>query len=318
MDADGPILRLVYMGTAAFAVPSLRRLAASRHRIVAVYTQPARPAGRGLQPRLSPVGAAATELGLPLRTPASLKDPAELATLQALDADLAVVAAYGLILPAAILAAPRLGCINLHGSLLPRWRGAAPIQRALLAGDRTTGITVIQMNAGLDTGPMLAWHALPIAADATAASLHDQLAELAAQLVLPTLEQLAAGRLQPTPQPDAGVTYAHKIDKAEARIDWRQPAAQIERQLRALNPWPGCWTELAEERLRILAGQAVAGQGQPGQVLDGAPTVATGSGAIRPTLLQRAGGRPLPAAEFLRGCPIPVGTMLGAPCLATS
>ena len=213
------------MGTAAFAVPSLRALAAGPHEVVAVYTQPARAAGRGLRTRPSPVHGAAAELGLLVRTPETLKEPAEREAFAGLRADLAVVAAYGLILPTAILEAPRLRCINLHASLLPRWRGAAPIQRALLAGDAETGVTVIQMEPSLDTGPILAMGRAPITAEATAASLHDALAGLAARMVGPTVDDLASGRAAPRPQPEEGVTYAQKIDKSEARLDWSQPAA---------------------------------------------------------------------------------------------
>ena len=306
------------MGTAAFAVPSLRALAAGPHALVAVYTQPARPAGRGLKARPSPVHGAAIELGLTVRTPATLKDPAEHEVLAGLRPDLVVVAAYGLILPTAILEAPRLGCINLHASLLPRWRGAAPIQRALLAGDRETGVTVIQMEPSLDTGPILAMERVPITAASTAASLHDALAGLAARMVGPTIDELASGRATPRPQPQEGVTYAAKIDKSEARLDWTRPAAFLERQLRALNPWPGCWTEVDGERLLVLEGELTAGAGHPGEVLDGRMTVACGEGALRLTRLQRAGGKPMPAEAFLRGFHLPVGARLGTPCPATS
>jgi methionyl-tRNA formyltransferase len=316
--ASTPPLRLVYMGTAAFAVPALRALAAGPHTVVAVYTQPARPAGRGLKARRSPVHDAATGLGLVVRAPATLKDPAEREVLADLRADLAVVAAYGLILPEAILEAPRLGGINLHASLLPRWRGAAPIQRALLAGDTDTGVTVIQMEPSLDTGPILALERVPITAASTAAGLHDRLAEIAARMVGPAIEDLASGRATPRPQPQEGVTYAAKIDKAEARLDWTRPAAFLERQLRALNPWPGCWTEVAGERLLVLEGEFTAGAGSPGEVLDDRMTVACGEGALRLTRLQRAGGRPMSANDFLRGFHLPVGARLGTSCPATS
>jgi methionyl-tRNA formyltransferase len=310
--------RLVYMGTAAFAVPSLRALAAGPHEVVAVYTQPARPAGRGLRARPSPVHSAATELGLVVRTPESLKGAAEQEAFAGLRADLAVVAAYGLILPKAILEAPRLGCINLHASLLPRWRGAAPIQRALLAGDAETGVTVIQMEPSLDTGPILAMERVPIRAGTTAASLHDALAAVAARMVGPTIEVLASGRAAPRPQPEEGVTYAPKIDKSEACLDWARPAASLERQLRALNPWPGCWTEVDGERLLVLEGELAAGAGAPGEILDERLTVACGEGALRLTKVQRAGGRPMSADAFLRGFHLPVGARLGTPCPATS
>ena len=318
MTAGAPALRLVYMGTARFAVPSLRALAAGRHEVIAVYTQPARAAGRGLKARPSPVHTAALELGVVVRTPETLKAAAEREVLAGLRADLAVVAAYGLILPKSILDVPRLGGINLHASLLPRWRGAAPIQRALLAGDGETGVTIIQMEPSLDTGPILAMERVPITAEATAASLHDTLADLAARMVGPTIDQLASGRITPHPQPDQGVTYAPKVDKAEARLDWSCPAPFLERQLRALNPWPGCWTDLGGERLLVLEGELAAGVGAPGEVLDDRMTIACGEGALRLTRVQRAGGRPMSADAFLRGFPLPVGVRLGTPCPATS
>ena len=318
MTAGAPALRLVYMGTARFAVPSLRALAAGRHEVIAVYTQPARAAGRGLKARPSPMHTAALELGIVVHTPETLKAAAEREVLAGLRADLAVVAAYGLILPKSILDVPRLGGINLHASLLPRWRGAAPIQRALLAGDGETGVTIIQMEPSLDTGPILAMERVPITAEATAASLHDTLADLAARMVGPTIDQLASGRITPHPQPDQGVTYAPKLDKAEARLDWSRPAPFLERQLRALNPWPGCWTDLDGERLLVLEGELAAGVGAPGEVLDDRMTIACGEGALRLTRVQRAGGRPMSADAFLRGFPLPVGVRLGTPCPATS
>ena len=318
MTAGAPALRLVYMGTARFAVPSLRALAAGRHEVIAVYTQPARAAGRGLKARPSPVHTAALELGVVVHTPETLKAAAEREVLAGLRADLAVVAAYGLILPKSILDVPRLGGINLHASLLPRWRGAAPIQRALLAGDGETGVTIIQMEPSLDTGPILAMERVPITAEATAASLHDTLADLAARMVGPTIDQLASGRITPHPQPDQGVTYAPKVDKAEARLDWSRPAPFLERQLRAFNPWPGCWTDLDGERLLVLEGELAAGVGAPGEVLDDRMTIACGEGALRLTRVQRAGGRPMSADAFLRGFPLPVGVRLGTPCPATS
>lgn len=306
------------MGTAAFAVPSLRALAAGPHEVVAVYTQPARPAGRGLKARPCPVHSAAAELGLVVRAPATLKDPAEQEAFAGLEADLAVVAAYGLILPKAVLDAPRLGCINLHASLLPRWRGAAPIQHAILAGDRKTGMTIFQMEPSLDTGPVLAMEEIPITERSTAAELHDALADLAARMVVPAVDDLAAARAHAVPQPEVGVTYAAKLDKAAGRLDWSRPAIELERQLRALNPWPGCWTEIDDQRLRVLAGELVAGSGAPGEVLDERLTIACGEGALRLTQVQRPGGRPLAADEFLRGFPLPPGSRLGRPCPATS
>ncbi len=319
---DGSPLKLVYMGTADFAVPALRALAGSRHELVAVYTQPARPAGRGMKPRPSPVEGAARKLDLPVRTPTTLKASEEQAAFASLGADLAVVAAYGLILPQAILDLPRLGCVNLHGSSLPRWRGAAPIQRAILAGDEETGVTIIQMEAGLDTGPMLAMERVPIGRATTAGELHDRLAALAAEMILPMAERLADGPVAGTPQPEEGATYARKIEKEEGQIDWRQPAEVIDRKLRALNPWPGCWTELAGQRLRVLRGTvdaaASAGDAPAGTVLDDRLRIACGDGVLRLLELQRAGGRPLEADAFLRGHPLPPGTRLGAPCPATS
>jgi methionyl-tRNA formyltransferase len=315
---SAPSLRLVYMGTAAFAVPSLRVLARGPHHVVAVYAQPARPAGRGLQPRPSPVQDAAAALGLAVRTPGTLKHPAERDALSDLRPDLVVVAAYGLILPEAILEVPPLGSINLHASLLPRWRGAAPIQRALLAGDPETGVTIFQVEPTLDTGPILAAERIAIPADATAAGLHDELAELAARMVGPVVDDLAAGRAVPRPQPEAGVTYAPKLDKAEGRLDWSQPAALLERRLRALNPWPGCWTEIGGQRVRVLGGEVVAGTGAPGELLDDRLTIACGEGALRLTRVQRAGGRAMSGAAFLRGFQVPLGARLGSPCPATS
>jgi methionyl-tRNA formyltransferase len=306
------------MGTAAFAVPSLRALAAGPHDVVAVYTQPARPAGRGLKARPSAVHRAAGELGLVVRTPETLKDPVEQEAFAALRADLAVVAAYGLILPKAVLDAPRFGGINLHASLLPRWRGAAPIQRALLAGDAETGVTIIQMEPSLDTGAILAMERVPITPSTTAAGLHDTLAELAARMVGPAIDDLASGRATPRPQPEQDVTYAPKIDKSEARLDWSRAAALLERQLRALNPWPGCWTEVDGERLLVLEGELAAGAGAPGEILDDRLTVACGEGALRLTRVQRAGGKPMSADAFLRGFHLPVGARLGTPCPATS
>jgi methionyl-tRNA formyltransferase len=309
--ASEPALRLVFMGTAEFAVPSLEALAASRHTLAAVYSQPARPAGRGLEARASAAARAAQRLGLPLLCPESLRTPEAQAAFAALGADLAVVAAYGLLLPRPILDEPRLGCINLPASLLPRWRGAAPIQRALLAGDRETGITIFQLEPALDSGPILAMERIAVGPATTAAGLHDELAQLAAQMIGPAIDALAAGRARPRPQPAEGVTYAGKLDKAEGRLDWQQPAAALERQLRALNPWPGCWTEFQGQRLRVLAGALAEGHGDPGEVLDERLTIACGAGALRLTCLQRAGGKPLAAADFLRGFDLPPGSRLG-------
>jgi methionyl-tRNA formyltransferase len=314
---SGRPLRVVYMGTADFAVPSLRALAESRHDVVAVYTQPARPAGRGMQPRPSPVERAATELGLSVRTPVTLKEKSEEKALAELGADLAVVAAYGLLLPQAILDIPRLGCINLHGSALPRWRGAAPIQRAIMAGDDETGITIIQMEAGLDTGPMLALERVAITPETTASTLHDRLAMLAAEMILPMVDRLAAEPVIGTLQPEEGATYAQKIAKEEGRIDWHKPADVIDRKLRALNPWPGCFAHVDGQRLRLLAGKVEAslsaGGAEPGTVLDDQLRIACGGGVLRITRLQKAGGKPMDADIFLRGQPMPAGTRFDQP-----
>jgi methionyl-tRNA formyltransferase len=311
-------LRLVFMGTASFAVPSLKALVRSRHSVLAVLSQPARPAGRGMRTRPSPVHTAAADLGLEVRTPRTLRDEAVQAAFEELKSDLAVVAAYGLLLPRPILDAPRLGCINLHASLLPRWRGASPIQHAILAGDTETGVSIFEMEPSLDSGPILATERVPVATDITAGQLHDELALLAAELVLRVVDGLAEGRLRAKPQPTEGVTYAPKLEKAHGRLDWVRPAIELERQLRALTPWPGCWTTLEGERLRVLSARVVTEAGEPGLVLDDRLTVACGRDALRLIRLQRPGGKPLEAAPFLRGLPIPPGTRLGSPCPATS
>lgn len=318
-EKSGPSLRLVYMGTADFAVPAFRALAASRHEVIAVYTQPARPAGRGMRSRPSPIQRAASELGLPVHTPVTLKESAEEEALGALNADLAVVAAYGLLLPQAILDIPRLGCINLHGSCLPRWRGAAPIQRAILAGDKESGVTIMQMEAGLDTGPMLAMERVAITNETTTSTLHDQLAALAADMIPPIVDRLAGGGVTSTPQPNEGATYAKKIEKSEGQIDWRQPANVIDRKLRALNPWPGCYTLVGDQRLRLLDGEvdSTASTGPSaavaGTTLDDELRIACGEGVLRITKLQKAGGKPMNAADFLRGQPVPAGTRFVSP-----
>jgi methionyl-tRNA formyltransferase len=296
------------MGSPNFAVPGLRSLHAAGHAIAAVYCQPPRPAGRGQAVRPCPVQIAAVELGLPVRTPARLRgDAAALADFEALDLDAAVVAAYGLILPAAWLAAPRLGCLNIHASLLPRWRGASPIQAAILAGDDETGVTIMRMDAGLDTGPMLLREAVPIGPTTTAAALHDMLAELGARLILRALAEQPPAQ----PQPEEGATYAQKLSRDDGRIDWSCGAAYIERQVRALNPWPGTWTTLGGETFKVLATSPAAGNGVPGTILDTALTVACGSGAVRLERLQRPGRGPLDRAALLRGHPIVPGTRLG-------
>lgn len=295
------------MGTPAFAVPALETLVAAGHDVVAVYTQPPRPAQRGKQRQPSAVQIAAERLGLPVRSPVNFKAQADRDAFAAWAADVSVVAAYGLILPQPLLTTQRLGCLNIHASLLPRWRGAAPIQRAILAGDAVTGVTIMQMERGLDTGPMLLTAETPVDSK-TAGALTAELAEMGAKLIV---EALARDTLVPTPQPAEGVTYAHKIDKAEAALDFTKPAFEVERAVRAFNPAPGAFTLLGQERLRILACDVVDGSGEPGVTLDDRLTIACGAGAIRPTLVQRPGKRAMDVAEVLRGFPIPAETRLG-------
>ena len=304
-------LRLAVMGTTAFVLPSLQALLAAGHSVAAVYTQPPRPAGRGQRLRSTPVHEAALRLGLPVHTPRTLRDPAAQDEFGALGVELAVVGAYGLLMPQPVLDAPRLGCINLHASLLPRWRGAAPIERAILAGDAETGVSIFQMEAGLDTGPVYAMRALPIGAATTAPELHERLAELAAAMLPAVVSGIAAGTLAAMPQPAEGVIYAAKIARAEGRLDFSEPAAQIERRLRALNPQPGCWCEARGERLTLLRGTVVPGTGAPGTVIEAPLTVACGDGALRVTLVQRAGRRAMGPEELQRGFALPPGTRLG-------
>ena len=298
-------MRIIYMGTPDFAVPALDALAKAGHDIVAVYSQPPRPAGRGKNLTPSPVHQRAEAMGIEVRTPESLKDAAVQAAFAALDADVAVVAAYGLILPRAILDAPRHGCMNIHASLLPRWRGAAPIQRAILSGDNVTGVTIMDMAAGLDTGPMRAKYVTKIEGKA-AGALTAELAQAGADLVVEVLDDVA--QHPPMVQPDEGVTYAAKIAKAEARIDFTRPALQIERQVRAFNPFPGAFFEYGGERFRILTAQVEHEDGAPGALLDDALLIACGHGAIRPTLIQRAGKAAMTPDEMLRGFDMPAGS----------
>jgi methionyl-tRNA formyltransferase len=301
-------MRLAFMGSPDFAVPALREIYAAGHTIAAVYCQPARPAGRGQAVRRCPVHVVADELGLMVRTPARLRtDPDAQAAFAALDLDVAVVAAYGLILPQAMLDAPRRGCLNIHGSLLPRWRGAAPIQAAILDGDNETGITIMQMEAGLDTGPMLLWQSVPIGPGTTTANLHDVLAELGAKLILEAL----ASPPMPIPQPEDGATYAPKLSRDDAQIDWTAPAEIIDRRIRAFDPWPGTSTLLAGSPFKILAARPAEGHGAPGTVLNARLTVACGQGAIRLTRVQLPGRAALDAGSFLRGHPVAPGTVLG-------
>jgi len=303
-----PRLRLAFMGSPDFSVPALAALHAAGHDIVAVYCQPPRPAGRGQSVRRCPVHEAALKLGLPVRTPARLrKDTAEHAAFAALDLDAAVVAAYGLILPKPMLDAPRRGCLNIHASLLPRWRGAAPIQAAILAGDSESGVTIMQMDEGLDTGAMLLVEATPITAATTAPLLHDALADIGARLILRVLEHPPI----PRPQPEAGVTYAAKLTREDGLIDWTRDAATLDRQIRALNPWPGTYTMLDGDILKIHAATLEPGSGPPGAAVDAQLRVATGAGLLQLTRVQAPGRAAMDAAAFLRGHPVAAGTRLG-------
>ena len=302
-------MRLAFMGSPDFSVPTLHALHAAGHDIAAVYCQPPRPAGRGQALRRCPVHIAADELGLPVRTPERLRtDLAAQAAFAALDLDVAVVVAYGLMLPQAMLDAPGTGCLNVHASLLPRWRGAGPIQAAILAGDAETGVTIMQMEAGLDTGPMLLREAVAINATTTAAILHDTLAALGARMILAVLESRPATLAQP----DAGVTYAPKLTREDGRIDWSRPAEAIDRRIRAFDPWPGTFTTIGTTVFKVLAADMVDGHGQPGTVLDADLTIACGEGALRPTRVQWPGRAAMDAAAFLRGHPIAPGTVFGA------
>ncbi|QIR84189.1 methionyl-tRNA formyltransferase [Paracoccus sp. AK26] len=293
-------MRVIFMGTPEFSVPALRAIAA-RHEVVAVYSQPPRAAGRGQKPRPSAVHRAAEELGIEVRTPLRLRDVADQEAFAALRADIAVVVAYGLILPQPVLDAPRLGCLNIHASLLPRWRGAAPIHRAVMAGDAETGVAIMQMEAGLDTGPVLAEARTVIGAEDTTADMHDRLATMGADLVVDVLDRLP---LPAVPQAAEGVTYAAKIDKAEARVDWTRPAFEVDRLIRGLSPFPGAWCEIAGERVKLLRSRVVEGQGVPGQVLAGF-TVTCGDGAVEVLEAQRSGKKPMTTDELLRGWVLP-------------
>ena len=301
-------MRIVFMGTPDFAVPALHALVAAGHMIVAVYSQPPRPAGRGQSVRKCPVHLAAEALGIEVRTPTRLRTDLDAqAAFAALNADVAVVAAYGLILPQAMLDAPHLGCLNIHASLLPRWRGAGPIQAAILAGDAEAGVTIMRMEAGLDTGPMLLRESVPITATTTAAGLHDLLAEMGGRLIARTLAESPP----PVPQPEAGVTYAPKLEREQGRLDWTADAVFLDRRVRAFDPWPGTFTTLDGAMLKVLAATLAQGQGAPGTVLDNALTVACGTGALRLTRVQAAGRAAMEAAAFLRGRSVVAGTMLG-------
>ncbi len=299
-------MRIIFMGSPDFAVPTLEALVAAGHEVVAAYTQPPRPAGRGKEERPTAIEARACALGIPVRTPHSLTGAEEQAAFAALGADVAVVAAYGLILPRALLDAPRNGCLNVHGSLLPRWRGAAPVQRAIMAGDAVSGVTIMAMEAGLDTGPMLLKREVAIGRK-HAAQLTAELAEIGAKTMV---EVLASGNFDGELQPEQGVTYAAKIAKEEARIDWARPAVDIVRQVQGLAPFPGAWFLVAGERIKLLAADIAEAQGVAGTVIDDRLTIACGDGAIRPTLIQRAGKAPMQTDELLRGFAIPARTRL--------
>ena len=303
-------MRLVFMGSPAFAVTALEALIAAGHNIACVYTQPPRPAGRGKQERRTPVHELAAARGIEVRMPKSLKRAEEQEAFASFGADAAIVVAYGLILPQAVLDAPRLGALNLHASLLPRWRGAAPIQRAIMAGDRVTGVQVMRMEAGLDTGPILASESIAVENDDTGSTLHDKLAKIGATLLCETLEKLERGALVETPQARDGVTYAHKITPGETRIDWTRPAREVDGMIRGLSPHPGAWFELGGVRIKALMSRLGQGAGVPGEVLDDALLIACGEGAVRLTSVQREGRAPLSAETYLRGHPEPAGVRL--------
>ena len=309
-------LRIIFMGTPDFSVPTLRALKDAGHDIVAVYSQPPRPGGRrGLDLQKSPVHQAAELLGLPVFTPVNFKDEADRDRFRQFEADVAVVVAYGLLLPEAILSGTRLGCYNGHASLLPRWRGAAPIQRAIMAGDLKSGIMVMKMDKGLDTGPVALTREVEIGANMTAGELHDQLMHVGARAMVEAMGRLEAGDLPLTPQPEEGVLYASKIDKNETRIEFSHPASEVHNHIRGLSPFPGAWFEVEingrTERVKVLSSELAEGHGETGTVLDGQLTIACAGGAVRLTRLQKAGGKPLAAADFLRGTPLPAGTRLG-------
>ena len=306
-------LRLIFLGSPDFALPTLGALIDANHEIVAVYTHPPRPTGRGHHEKPCPVHTFAEARGLKVRTPETLSRKAEQEAFVALEADAAVVVAYGFILPKVILNKPHFGCLNVHASLLPRWRGAAPIQRALLAGDNKTGVTIMQIDKGLDTGPVLMRKEIPIDAKTTATRLHDDLAEVGAKAMTQTLERLAAGKLRPVPQPEDGVTYAAKLNKDDGLIDWRRPAIELERAVRALNPWPGVWFEHMGERIKLLHALLVAmeSDAEPGTVIGVPLVVACGEGALACMRLQRPAREALEAEDFLRGYSLPGGTRLG-------
>lgn len=302
-------MRIIFMGTPDFSVPVLDALVEAGHEIAAVYCQPPRPAGRGKKDRPTSVHARADALGLEVRHPKTLRSEDAQREFAALNADVAVVVAYGLILPQAVLNAPKHGCLNIHASLLPRWRGAAPIHRAIMAGDAETGICIMQMEAGLDTGPVLLREATPIGATETTGELHDRLSEMGARLIVMALKRLP--ELRPQAQPDDGVTYAEKIDKAEAKVDWTRPTVEVDRLIRGLSPFPGAWTMIGEERVKLLGSVVTDAHGKAGTVLDDRFTIACGDGAVTITRAQRAGKGAQDAETFLRGMAVPKGAQIG-------
>jgi methionyl-tRNA formyltransferase len=311
-------MKLAFLGTSTFAVPALQALVDAGHTVAAVYTRTPKPAGRGQQERKTPVHVLANGLDLAVRTPRTLRSAEEAAAFKALDLDAAVVVAYGHILPKDFLDAPVLGCLNIHGSLLPRWRGAAPIHRALLAGDSETGVTTMRMDEGLDTGPMLMAERIPISAADTAETIHDRLAELGARLIVSTLDGLVRSAISAVPQPTEGVTYAHKLGKEEGALDWRRPAAELERKVRAFHPWPGTTFEVGAERIKVHEAALALAAGAPGTVSlsrDGFPVVACSVGGLKLLRLQRAGKAAQPADAFLRGFALPAGTVLPSPTI---
>src|SRR5258707_9890969 len=311
-------MKIAFLGTSEFAAPALQALVDAGHDVLAVYTRAPKAAGRGKQERKTPVHQLADTFGLPVRAPRSLKSDDEAQAFRALDLDAAVVVSYGHILPKNFLDTPVLGCINIHGSLLPRWRGAAPIHRAILAGDAETGVTTMRMDEGLDTGAMLLAERTPISAADTAETVHDRLAELGARLIVSTLDGLLAKTLDAVPQSETGVTYAHKLGKEEGALDWRRPAAELERKVRAFHPWPGTWFDVQGERIKVLAAALALAGGAPGTVSvgrDGFPVVACGIGGLKLLKLQRAGKSAQSADAFLRGFALASGTVLPPPAV---
>ena len=307
-------LKIIFMGTPDFSVPALKSLIDADHEIVAVYSQPPRKAGRGMSERLTPVHQYAQDRGLKVLTPLNFKDASDTEEFASHNADVAVVVAYGLILPQIILDAPKHGCLNIHASLLPRWRGAAPIQRAIMSGDAESGVTIMQMDAGLDTGPMLMWDIVEITAETNAGSLHDELSDVGGKLIVEALKKLVAGNLLAVEQSEEGVTYAAKISKAEGRIDWSLSAENTDRQIRGLTPWPGAWFEAEQAgkkyRIKVKQARVTGDKGQPGEVLDDQFLVACKSGALRIEQVQREGKSQAKTEDFLRGFSLPAGTVL--------